>query len=100
MGYLIDRQVGVGPYRIDLGVRDREHPGRYLAGVECDGAAYHAAPCARDRDRLRQQVLERRGWTLLRVWSTDWFKDRTGTVERLQHTLESLRAQLIEEDRK
>lgn len=100
MGYLVDRQVGVGSYRLDLAVRVPERPGRYLAGVECDGATYHAAPCARDRDRLRQQVLERRGWTILRVWSTDWFKDRTGTLERLQRALEELRARLPEEDAK
>jgi very-short-patch-repair endonuclease len=99
MGYLIDRQLGVGPYRIDFGVRHGERPGRYLAGVECDGAAYHSAPCARDRDRLRQQVLERRGWTILRVWSTDWFRDRTGTLDRLRRTLAALHTQLKEEDR-
>lgn len=100
MGYVIDRQVGVGPYRIDLGVRHRDRPGRYLAGVECDGAAYHAAPCARDRDRLRQQVLERRGWTILRIWSTDWFRDRHGTIERLRVSLDALNSQSIEEDRR
>jgi len=98
MGYLVDRQVGVGGYRIDLGVRDRERPGRYLAGVECDGALYHSAPCARDRDRLRQQVLELRGWNIVRVWSTDWFKDRTGTLSRLKTTFASLRAAMDEED--
>jgi very-short-patch-repair endonuclease len=94
MGYFIDRQVGVGGYRIDIGVRHRHRPGRYLAGIECDGAAYHSSPCARDRDRLRQQVLERRGWTILNVWSTDWFRDRSGTVERLRRNLEALQEHL------
>lgn len=89
-GYLVDAQVGVGKYRIDLGVRHPDHPGAYIAGIECDGAAYHSAPCARDRDRLRQQVLERRGWTICRVWSTDWFKDRVGTTKRLLSTLRAL----------
>jgi hypothetical protein len=28
-------------------------------------------------------VLEDRGWTIHRVWSTDWFKDREGQIERL-----------------
>jgi hypothetical protein len=58
-------------------------PGRFLCGIECDGVAYHQSETARDRDRLRQQVLEARGWTIHRVWSTDWFKDRPGQVERL-----------------
>ncbi len=90
MGFLVDRQVGVGAYRIDIGVRHRDRPGVYLAGIECDGAAYHAAPCARDRDRLRQYVLEQRGWVIVRVWSTDWFRDRSGTLERLKRTLDDL----------
>ncbi len=90
MGFLVDRQVGVGAYRIDIGVRHRDRPGSYLAGIECDGAAYHRAPCARDRDRLRQYVLEQRGWVIVRVWSTDWFRDRAGTLERLKRTLDDL----------
>lgn len=97
MGYLVDRQVGVGAYRVDIGVRHRERPGIYLAGVECDGAAYHAAPCARDRDRLRQHVLEQRGWVIIRVWSTDWFRDRARTLERLKRTLAELTERLHEE---
>lgn len=76
-------QVGVAGYRIDLGILDDVIPGRFLCGIECDGVAYHESETARDRDRLRQQVLEARGWTIHRVWSTDWFKDRQGQIERL-----------------
>jgi very-short-patch-repair endonuclease len=97
MGFMVDRQVGVGAYRIDLGVRHRDKPGIYLAGIECDGAAYHAAPCARDRDRLRQHVLEQRGWTIIRVWSTDWFRDRSRTLERLRRTLDTLRERSMDD---
>ena len=76
-------QVGVCGYRIDIGVLDHESPGRFVCGIECDGLAYHQSQTARDRDRLRQQVLEGRGWDIHRIWSTDWFKDRTGQIERL-----------------
>ena len=82
-GYQVQPQVGTAGYRVDLGVIDPELPGRYICGVECDGFTYHSSETARDRDRLRQQVLEDRGWTIHRVWSTDWFKDRKGQVERL-----------------
>jgi very-short-patch-repair endonuclease len=84
-------QVGVAGYRIDLGVLDEASPGRFLCGFECDGVAYHASETARDRDRLRQQVLEARGWTIHRVWSTDWFKDRQGQIERLLSLIEDAR---------
>jgi very-short-patch-repair endonuclease len=82
-GIKVQPQVGAAGYRIDMAVVDDEMPGRYVCGIECDGVAYHASETARDRDRLRQQVLEARGWTIHRLWSTDWFKDREGQTERL-----------------
>lgn len=72
-GRRVEPQVGVAGFFIDLAVVDPNKPGRYLLGIECDGASYHSARWARDRDRLRQQVLEDHGWTIHRIWSTDWF---------------------------
>jgi len=91
-GYVVDSQVGVAGFFIDLAVRDPEIPGRYLLGIECDGAQYHSSRCARDRDRLRQQVLEDRGWSIARVWSTDWFRDPTGQTRKVVEALAKLRA--------
>lgn len=88
-GYEVHRQVGCSGYRIDLAIPDRDRPGRYRVGIECDGATYHSARCARDRDRLRQQVLEDLGWRLLRVWSTDWWHDPAGEIERLMRAIEA-----------
>lgn len=96
-GLLIQPEVGAAGYRIDFGVRDEKTPGRYLCGIECDGAAYHSSETARDRDRLRQQVLEARGWTIHRLWSTDWFKDRAGQIERLLGLVEETRRKAREE---
>ena len=96
-GIKLQPRVGVAGYRIDFGVLDDVVPGRYLCGIECDGAAYHSAETARDRDRLRQQVLEARGWTIYRLWSTDWFKDRAGQIERLLELIARARAAAHEE---
>lgn len=74
-GYDIEHQVGSAGFFIDLAVVDPQRPGRYLLGIECDGASYHSARSARDRDRLRQQVLEGLHWTIHRIWSTDWYLD-------------------------
>lgn len=71
-----------------MAVIDPTSSGRYLIGIECDGAAYHSARSARDRDRLRQAVLEGLGWRLHRIWSTAWFKNRTEEVERLMAAIQ------------
>lgn len=83
VGYDVHYQVGCSGYRIDLGVVDPEAPGKYLLGVECDGATYHRAATARDRDKLRQAVLEDLGWTLHRIWSTDWWHNANSEMEKL-----------------
>lgn len=88
-GFTVDTQIGCSDYRIDLALRDPDRPGRYLIGIECDGAAYHSGKTARDRDRLRQQVLEQLGWTLHRVWSTDWLQNRERCIERMLSAIEA-----------
>jgi very-short-patch-repair endonuclease len=82
-GFHVHPQVGVKSFRIDLGVVDPPRPGEFILGVECDGAAYHSARSARDRDRLRQEVLEGLGWRLHRVWSTDWFRNPQRESDKL-----------------
>ena len=83
LGHDVEHQIGSAGFFIDLAVVDPERPGRYLLGIECDGAAYHSSRSARDRDRLRQQVLEGLGWTIHRIWSTDWFRNPQQELERV-----------------
>lgn len=96
-GWKVQTQVGVSKFRVDLGIIHPDYPGEYLAGVECDGATYHGSPSARDRDRVRQVILENLGWRIVRLWSTDYFQDpeyALATVhERLEAILDSDRAE-------
>ena len=92
-GFTVDTQIGCSGYRIDLGLR-KPDSSEYVLAIECDGATYHSSKNARDRDRLRQQVLENMGWQFYRIWSTDWF--RNGAVEKkrlLQAAGEALQRQ-------
>jgi len=97
LGFQVVPQVGVAGFRIDLGVRHPDWPYGYILGVECDGAAYHSSKSSRDRDRLRQEVLEGLGWRLHRIWSTDWFRNprkeivvlKEAIVEALAHAKEN-----------
>jgi len=89
-GYEVIPQVGVAGFFIDLAVVHPYEPGVFITGVECDGAAYHSARSVRDRDRLRQEILQNLGWKIYRIWSTDWFKSREGETKRLISYIESL----------
>jgi very-short-patch-repair endonuclease len=89
LGYEVRKEVGSGGYFIDIAVVDPLQPGRFLVGIECDGASYHSARSARDRDRLRDQVLKNLNWTIHHVWSTDWFKHKGRELERVIQVIEN-----------
>ena len=89
MGFVPVPQVGVAGFRIDIGVKHPSWPHGFIMGVECDGAAYHSSRSARDRDRLREQVLHGLGWNLHRIWSTDWFNDPSKEAGRLRQAVEA-----------
>lgn len=80
--FTIDTQVGCSHFRIDLALK-RPDSSDYVLAIECDGATYHRSKNARDRDRLRQKILEDRGWKFYRIWSTSWYKDNEGEKKRL-----------------
>ena len=86
-GWEVHPQIGVSFFRVDLGIVHPDEPGRYLAGVECDGAAYHSSATARDRDRLREIVLKELGWNIRRIWSTDWWMNPHLSLDRIHNRL-------------
>ncbi len=96
-GWEAHKQVGCARYRIDLAVVDPEAAGRYLLGIECDGANYHRAKTARDRDKLREGVLRDLGWKLHRIWSTDWWTDPERELRKLEGAIERARSVAEEE---
>ncbi len=89
-------QVGVAGYYIDIGVRHPKWPHGFIMGVECDGHTYHSSKSARDRDRLRQEVLEGLGWKLYRIWSIDWFSDPIKETQKLREAVESRVKELLD----
>jgi very-short-patch-repair endonuclease len=91
LGYEVEPQVGSAGFYIDMALRDPNKPGRYILAVECDGASYHSSASARDRDRLRQSVLEGLGWRFHRVWSTDWFRNSQKEIGRLKESISRAR---------
>lgn len=93
-GFEVEPQLGVAGFRIDIGVKHPVHKSGYLAAVECDGASYHSGVSVRDRDRIRQEILESLGWRnrIWRIWSTDWFRNPLAETDRLIQFLEELKS--------
>src|SRR5271157_138025 len=89
-GLLLKKQVGVSGYRIDLAVIDPGQPGHFLLGIECDGAMYHSGATARDRDRLRQEVLEGLGWRIHRIWPRDWFNNPEHEIQKVYQAVKEV----------
>ena len=89
-------QVGCSSFRIDFGVCHPSEPGRFVLAIEADGATYHSSYTARDRDRLRQQMLENLGWRFHRIWSTDWFQRKHEEIERTMSAFDRALAAVAE----
>lgn len=98
-GYNVVTQIGCSGFRIDMAVKHPTQSGKFAIGIECDGATYHSARTVRERDRLRQTILEDMGWTIYRIWSTDWIKDSKNEEEKLINAIErALNQAIIESD--
>ena len=99
-GYTVDKHIGCAGFRVDLAIVDDDNPGRYILGITTDGKIYSSSKVARDRDRLREQVLEGLGWRLYHLWSTDWYRNREVSKERLIQTIEQSKRDIIKDDEK
>jgi very-short-patch-repair endonuclease len=89
-GHDVVTQVKSSGYSIDLAIKHPEQPGKFILGIECDGAAYHSSKTARDRDRTRQMVLENLGWAIHRIWSPDWASNREAQIQTINDKVDSL----------
>lgn len=99
-GYEIDKQVGCAGFRVDLAIIDKNNPGKYIMGIQCDGKNYSSSKVARDRDRLREQVLNGLGWNLYHLWSTDWYRNRELTRKKLLKSIEEIKTNSFIEELK
>ncbi|MBR4448415.1 DUF3320 domain-containing protein [Methanobrevibacter sp.] len=100
-GYIVHKHIGCAGFRVDLAIVDDENPGKYILGITTDGKMYASSKVARDRDRLREQVLTGLGWKLYHLWSTDWYRNRDlGRKKLLDYVEKSIRESREEEKRK
>lgn len=95
LGYMVDVQVGYSGYKIDLAVVHPDDPSRYILAIECDGATFHSAKSTRERDVMRQEFLESRGWIVERIWSRNWWRNPDREIQRVKQTIEQLRTMQV-----
>jgi very-short-patch-repair endonuclease len=98
-GWEVHTQIGEAGFFIDLAIVDPEKKGRYVIGIECDGVAYHSSPSARERDRLRQSILENQGWIIHRLWGIDFFRKKDEEVDKIKTAYDAALETLTENDR-
>lgn len=84
-GYRVLPQWKVGAYRIDMVV---EGGGRRLA-VECDGDKWHPAEKLKE-DMDIQAILERLGWSFVRLRGGEYFRNPEQALQPLFRRLEEL----------
>ena len=89
--------IGASGYRIDIGVKHEDYPYGFVMAVETDGATYHSTKSARDRDLLRQKILEGYGWKFHRIWSSDWIANPVATKEKLHRAMKARLEECLKE---
>lgn len=83
----IIQQHKVGGFRLDFVIKAETKD----VVLECDGKAYHQSEEAYAYDMYRQKELERMGFIVYRIWSTNWFRDKEGEIKKLVRFIESLK---------
>lgn len=91
-GYKVSAEIGSSGFYVDLAIHHPVIPSNFILGVECDGALFHSTPYARDRDKLRQNLLESRGWRIERIWSQDWSRNWKQEIEKIEQVIRRLQA--------
>ena len=96
-GYEVNTNIGCSGYRIDIGIVDRKKPSQYILGILCDGNNYNAAKTANDREIIQQDVLKLLGWTLHKVWSTDWWENAGRVIDDVLAAIKNAEANVGKE---
>ena len=83
-GFTVKTLIGHSNFRIDLAIIDPKKPSRFILGLECDGGSYKAAQNTRDRDRIRNEVLDGLGWEIYHIWAPDWYNNREQVIRKIK----------------
>ena len=91
LGYKVKTQLGNKNSRISLAVYD-EQTDKYLVGVELDTDAFASGAPLLERDVYKPKFIQSRGWTVMRVWSRDWWISPAKVIKSITAVAERNRA--------
>ena len=81
LGYNTDKKVGNSKYKLNLAIVNPDDPTKYLLGIECDSNSFYNTNSVIERDVIRPQFLESRGWKIERTWSRNWWRNPEKELE-------------------
>jgi len=90
-GYRVNSKVGNSKYKVDLAIVDNDNPGTYILGLLCDVHDSDTSKTIRDNERTREDVLQKLGWTTMRVWSIEWYKNPDRVFKKILDKIECIK---------
>ncbi|WP_241976376.1 DUF3320 domain-containing protein [Cryobacterium algoricola] len=93
-GHVVQTDVGLSDFRVDLSLASAADPSRPLVAVLLDGPNWRARRTVSDRDGLPVDVLQgiMRWPGVERVWMPEWLHHRDETIARLGAAVEAAAA--------
>lgn len=85
-GYSIQQQYEVGSYRIDIAIVESDK----RVAIECDGERWHSSDEQILNDMERQAILERLGWSFVRIRGSRYYSDKAQAIHEVCERLEAL----------
>jgi superfamily I DNA and/or RNA helicase len=79
-GFKLKTQVGISGLFIDLSVYDKNNKD-FILGIEFDGSSNHSSENIRDSIIIKQQILKNMGWSIHKIYSTDWFRNKDSELK-------------------
>ena len=77
-GFDVIRDFGIGPYRLDLAIRDPDRGDRWACGVDC--TRFLVTEDTIQRDVTEPAFWRRAGWRLFRVSPAMWLEKREEVI--------------------
>ena len=92
-GYKTSKNIGSSEYKIDIGVVDPRNENNYCLGILLDGKFYYENKTTSGREIYQRNVLKGLGWNTMRVWTVEWWENKTRVLDDIAAMIDSVTAE-------